>query len=226
MAATTSEITLKLLIDTKTKKVVFAEAKKDFVDLLFGLLQVPVGSIMGNLLENGMDGAGSMARLYKSVMDLESSCLLTNVSRDLLLWPELSSSSRSINLPPMLQSFESSKWKSTETQIKHASYSAFGKASDHFGTALSSPKSDGFVGGMMQYTVMDDLTVRPLSPISTITLLNTIGVKDFSSLVEKNVIINFKKGLEIVKASFVSDTVLSDVFVRNQAPKEETLSHV
>ncbi|KAH7550035.1 hypothetical protein ACOSP7_024855 [Xanthoceras sorbifolium] len=215
MAATTSEITLKLLIDTKTKKVVFAEAKKDFVDLLFGLLQVPVGSIMGNLLENGMDGAGSMARLYKSVIDLESSCLLTNVSRDLLLWPELSSSSRSINLPPMLQSFESSKWKSTETQTKHASYSAFGMAP-------SSPKSDGFVGGMMQYTVMDDLTVRPLSPISTITLLNTIGVKDFSSLVEKNVIINFKKGLEIVKASFVSDTVLSDVFVRNQAPKEET----
>ncbi|KAK3206243.1 hypothetical protein Dsin_020289 [Dipteronia sinensis] len=247
-ATTTGEMTLKLLIDSKTEKVVFAEAKKDFVDYLFGLLQVPVGSILGNLLDNKMDGAGSMARVYKSVMDLESSYLLTDVSRDLLLYPEMSSSSTSITIPPLLQSFVFSKKKS-ETGTRRDSYASpslfgathqFSPATANSFCASSSPsfspspfgfspansslfcpssspsKQDGFVREMTQYMVMDDLTVKPSSPISSITLLNTIGVKDFSCLVEKIVTINFKKGLELVKASFVSDTVLSDVFVRNQ----------
>ena len=54
MAATTKTTTLKLLIDNKSKRVVNAEAGNDFVDFLFGLMQVPLGSIMGNLLENCM----------------------------------------------------------------------------------------------------------------------------------------------------------------------------
>ncbi|TXG74054.1 hypothetical protein EZV62_002633 [Acer yangbiense] len=226
MAATTAtrEITLKLLIDSNTEKVVFAEAKKDFFDYLFGLLQVPVGSILGNLLANTMDGAGSMARVYKSVMDLESSYLLTSVSRDLLLYPEMSSSSTSVTIPPLLQSFVFSK-KKCVTETRHDSYAnssgAFGFRASPFanssGFGVASPsKPGGFVRGMTQYMVMDDLTVKPSSPISSITLLNTIGVKDFSCLVEKIVTINFNKGLELVKTSFVSDTVLSDVFVRNQ----------
>ncbi|KAI9193927.1 hypothetical protein LWI28_001432 [Acer negundo] len=244
---TTGEITLKLLIDSNTDKVVFAEAKKDFLDYLFGLLQVPVGSIMGNLLVNKMESAGSMARVYKSVIDLESSYLLTNLSRDLLLCPEMSSSSTSIAIPPLLKSFVFSKKKSENDTRRdsYASPSTFGAApsatsysfansSPFFGASSSAPslfgssvlsststvaspsKQDGFVRGMTQYMVMDDLTVKPSSPISSITLLNTIGVKDFSCLVEKIVTINFNKGLELVKTSFVSKTVLSDVFVRNQ----------
>ncbi|TXG74053.1 hypothetical protein EZV62_002632 [Acer yangbiense] len=227
---TTGEITLKLLIDSNTEKVVFAEAKKDFVDYLFGLLQVPVGSILGNLLANKMDGAGSISRVYKSVMDLESSYLLTDVSRDLLLCPKMSSSSTSITIPPLLQSFEISNKKSeNETRRdSNANVTLFGatpSAPSLFGSSFSSTnteaivaspsKPEGFVSGMTQYMVMDDLTVKLSSPISSVTLLNTIGVKDFSCFVEKIVTINFNKGLELVKASFVSDTVLSDVFVRN-----------
>ncbi|KAK1586350.1 hypothetical protein Q3G72_001679 [Acer saccharum] len=231
MAATTAtrEITLKLLIDTNTEKVVFAEAKKDFVDYLFGLLQVPVGSILGNLLANKMDGAGSISRVYKSVMDLESSYLLTDVSRDLLLCPKMSSSSTSITIPPLLQSFEFSDKKSeNETRSDSNANVMFGaipsapsRSVPLFGSACSpttteaivaSPsKPEGFVSGMTRYMVMDDLTVKPSSPISSITLLNSIGVKDFSCFVEKIVTINFNKGLDLVKASFVSDTVLSDV---------------
>ncbi|KAK2643108.1 hypothetical protein Ddye_024871 [Dipteronia dyeriana] len=233
-ATTTGEITLKLLIDSNTEKVVFAEAKKDFVDYLFGLLQVPIGSIIGYLLANKMDGADSMARVYKSVTDLESSYLLTNVSKDLLLCPKMSSSSTSITIPPLLQNFEFSKKKiETKTRGKTRRSGLPGAASPSSSFGFSSPaaspslfnstitvaspsKPDGFVRGMTQYMVMDDLTVKPSSPSSSVTLLNTFGVKDFSCLVEKVVTINFNKGLELVKASFVSDTVLSDVFVRNQ----------
>ncbi|RVX13799.1 hypothetical protein CK203_010331 [Vitis vinifera] len=36
---------LKLLINTQDNKVVFAEAEKDFIDLLFNLLTLPIGTI-------------------------------------------------------------------------------------------------------------------------------------------------------------------------------------
>jgi hypothetical protein len=45
----------------------------------------------------------------------------------------------------------------------------------------------GFVQGVVTYTVTDNLTVTPMSAISSMTLLNTLGVRDFRSLQEKTV---------------------------------------
>ncbi|CAI0625993.1 unnamed protein product [Linum tenue] len=42
----TRKVTLKLLINKKTKKVLFAEAGKDFVDFLFTLLSFPLGTVI------------------------------------------------------------------------------------------------------------------------------------------------------------------------------------
>ena len=42
---------LKLLIDEKRNKVVLAEAKQDFVDVLISLLTIPMGNI-ARLLKN------------------------------------------------------------------------------------------------------------------------------------------------------------------------------
>ena len=47
--------------------------------------------------------------------------------------------------------------------------------------------SKGFVQGVVTYTVMDDLKVAPMSTISGITLLNTFGVTDIGTLLEKTV---------------------------------------
>ncbi|GFY83630.1 hypothetical protein Acr_03g0004040 [Actinidia rufa] len=43
----------------------------------------------------------------------------------------------------------------------------------------------GFVQGVVTYMVMDDLVVKPMSGISSITLLNKFNVKDLSALEEK-----------------------------------------
>ncbi|EMS46366.1 hypothetical protein TRIUR3_11390 [Triticum urartu] len=69
----------------------------------------------------------------------------------------------------------------------------------------------GFVQGIVTYTVMDDLTVTPMSSISSITLLNTFAVRDLSALQEKTVQLGYDQGLEILKASLQSKTVLTDV---------------
>lgn len=54
----------------------------------------------------------------------------------------------------------------------------------------------GFVqGGMVTYTVTDDLVISPMSNVSTIALLNACAVRDFGSLQERVVQIGYKEVL-------------------------------
>ncbi|GJN05778.1 hypothetical protein PR202_ga23442 [Eleusine coracana subsp. coracana] len=85
------------------------------------------------------------------------------------------------------------------------------------GTAVQqSTGGKGFVQGIVTYTVLDNLTISPMSAISSITLLNTFAVKDLGDLQEKNVLLGYKEGLAILKASLQSQTVLTDVFLGNR----------
>uniref|UniRef100_A0A0D9UWV5 Aminoacyl-transfer RNA synthetases class-II family profile domain-containing protein n=1 Tax=Leersia perrieri TaxID=77586 RepID=A0A0D9UWV5_9ORYZ len=71
-----------------------------------------------------------------------------------------------------------------------------------------------FVQGVVTYTVMDDLTVCPMSSISSIiALLNTFAVKDLGTVKETTVQLGYTEGLAILRASLQSKTVLSDVFL-------------
>uniref|UniRef100_A0A0E0JE70 DUF674 domain-containing protein n=1 Tax=Oryza punctata TaxID=4537 RepID=A0A0E0JE70_ORYPU len=79
----------------------------------------------------------------------------------------------------------------------------------------------GFVRDVVTYTVMDDLTFMPMSSISSIALLSKLGVEDLSALEEKTVKIGYQEGLEILKASLQSKTVLTDVFL-NRKKKART----
>ncbi|GJN37443.1 hypothetical protein PR202_gb26399 [Eleusine coracana subsp. coracana] len=79
--------------------------------------------------------------------------------------------------------------------------------------ATSTLAAAGFVQGIVTYTVMDDLKVAPMSTISGITLLNTFGITDIGMLQEKTVQLGYEEGLEILRVSLQSKTVLSDVFL-------------
>nr|XP_023887937.1 uncharacterized protein LOC112000063 [Quercus suber] len=71
----------------------------------------------------------------------------------------------------------------------------------------------GYVKGLVTYMVMDDLVVKPMSTISTITLLNKFNVQEFGALEEKVVNLGMDEGAKILKASLYSKTVLTDVFL-------------
>ena len=101
-------------------------------------------------------------------------------------------------------------------------------------------------GGMVVSTVTDDLTIFPMSNISSIALLNTVAVRDLGALQEKTVQVGYKEvttvsqfshafstfyfyfygtancsvmhlqGVEILKTSLQSKTVLTDVFLGNK----------
>jgi len=65
-SSSSSSLTLRLLIDSKREKVLFAEASKDVVDFLLSLLCLPMATII-RIVSN----VGSLANLYQSVEDLD-----------------------------------------------------------------------------------------------------------------------------------------------------------
>ncbi|CAL4910638.1 unnamed protein product [Urochloa decumbens] len=82
-----STISLKLLVDNKTKKVLFAEAGKEFVDFVFSLLTLPIGAVVKLISAGTMQG--SIGRLYQSVDHMGSSYLLPGTDKKDLLQPKV-----------------------------------------------------------------------------------------------------------------------------------------
>ncbi|KAL9679630.1 hypothetical protein QQ045_017496 [Rhodiola kirilowii] len=82
----------------------------------------------------------------------------------------------------------------------------------------------GYVKGMVSYMVMDDLVVKPMSStISIVSLLSTFNIKDVGDLKEMTVSIGMAEGLQLLRASLFSKTVLTDVFLSQTEVKEEVV---
>ncbi|KAI8539929.1 hypothetical protein RHMOL_Rhmol09G0220900 [Rhododendron molle] len=80
-------ITLKLLVDTTNNRVLFAEAGKDFIDFLFTLLSLPVGTVVRLLTAKSM--VGCLGKLYDSVENLSDTYMQPNLSKEVLLKPKV-----------------------------------------------------------------------------------------------------------------------------------------
>ncbi|CAO2185704.1 unnamed protein product [Urochloa humidicola] len=243
MSTTTRTLTMKLLIDTTANRVLFAEADKDVVDFLFSLLALPVATIVEMLGKRSMSGSfgniyGSVEKLsYTYVLPgMEKGDLLYPT-----VVPSAASTSRSPLLAlPALSSGQPKSFACSNRSCGTCSYyvtdtsgrkcpSCSGKmtmlltfvppVADSSGYNVQKQKASsraaakGFVQGVVTYTVKDDLTVTPMSTISSVTLLSTAGVTNLAALHEKTVRLGYTEGLEIVKASLQSKTVLTDVFL-------------
>ncbi|GMI87022.1 hypothetical protein like AT5G01130 [Hibiscus trionum] len=106
MATTAATVSLKLLIDSKGQRVLFAEADKDFVDFLFNILLLPVGTVIRLLTKEGM--VGCIGNLYRSVENLGDAYIQQTTTRDNLLKPTYSSS-LAADVPLLLPNIQSSK---------------------------------------------------------------------------------------------------------------------
>ncbi|PWZ31358.1 hypothetical protein Zm00014a_001891 [Zea mays] len=258
MSTTTATPTLsmKLLIDRRTQRVLFAEASKDVVDFLFSLLTLPVATAVKLVGKDAM--VGCVGNLYASVEKLDSTYVQDGAAKDALLCPTVVSpaantSSSLLRLPEPSSVQPKNMYRCTGNTVafrafegRHRSYSSchnyvtdeHGKACPHCRVSMTTevqylpspgpssgsgqvaaPQSavGGFVQGIVTYTVLDDLTVTPMSAISSITLLNTFAVADLGDLEEKKVQLGYNEGLAVLKASLQSKTVLTDVFIHGKA---------
>ncbi|CAN1269330.1 hypothetical protein LINPERPRIM_LOCUS13546 [Linum perenne] len=87
--ATTTKVTLKLLIDKKSNKVLFAEAGKEFVDFLFSILSLPLGTVIRLLSMDKM--VGCLGNLYQSIEELGDTFIQQSTSKDIVLNPKVQS---------------------------------------------------------------------------------------------------------------------------------------
>lgn len=229
---TTSEetkLSMKLLIDTTARKVLFAEAEKDCVDFLFHILSLPVGTVTRLLKEKEMK-CGCLPNLYESVENLNDKYIQSNQCKDILLKPKSSVGNIS-SVPFLLLNDVPTPERSfycCSSNICHFTvsddpsalcptccYSMSSKL-----TYVAPPVSKeaeaatrGFVKDVMTYMVTDDLVVKPMSTISSIALLNKFSVRDIAVLQEEVVSFGMEEALELLKASFESKTVLTSVFM-------------
>ncbi|KAH7837576.1 hypothetical protein Vadar_015354 [Vaccinium darrowii] len=257
MASTSAkqEIRIKLLVDNSSRKVLFAEAGKDFIDFLFGLLELPLGSILALLFQNGVSGSGSLGKIYESVKNLDDDYLVSNQIREFLMRPRIADVAPASNTKNTLLkqfpkqesynpnpsqhqnfSFQSPRFgrssgfappPSTFSFAFATSSSPFSSASAFYSSSLGSSTTvvaapgapaapvvvEGYVKGLVTYMVMDDLLVKPMSNISGISILSSMKVQNLGSVEEKTVEVDLDMGLKLLKASFESSTVLTDVFL-------------
>lgn len=193
-----TEISLKVVIDRAKKKVVFAEASSDFVDILFSFLTMPMGTIV-RLLANRSDPShekvsiGGFNNLYKSVANLDHMYFGTKECQDMLLQTRNSAEVQCQNLKIKIDdmkpiqyficegfSNESSPYLSTCNTAKcKKCYLPFRREIhfDAIGEGVFVPKTLSFV-------ISDDLHVIPNNPTSTLGILESSGIKDFAALEE------------------------------------------
>ncbi|KAK4441218.1 hypothetical protein Salat_0456700 [Sesamum alatum] len=220
-----STVSLNLFIDTQGKRVLYAEAAKDFVDFLFNVLCQSVGTVIG-LTPNPEAAAGSLVSLYKSINELNESYFLQKHIKDTALTPAAHRSG--FDVPLLALNYT----PTAKTYYRcSVSYCANQHVSDVSGLVcpyckgimsvtmryLSPPtttRSNGFVKGMVTYMVMDDLSVMPLSTKSTITLLKEFNVKNVNAVEEKVVSVGKDEAVKLLTAAFHSKTVLTHVFLK------------
>uniref|UniRef100_A0A2N9HCW7 DUF674 domain-containing protein n=1 Tax=Fagus sylvatica TaxID=28930 RepID=A0A2N9HCW7_FAGSY len=263
MAAAVTKVSLKLMIHTESRRVVYAEASKEFVDFLFYILSLPVATFIPLLNE---EMVGSLGNIYDSIANLSTTYLRPNVKKDSLLKP-IAYFPAGTGVPLQLPNVESPRklyrcssgnctyvyddstaicscsGSGSVTSFGSGAPSAFGSGTS-FGSVsgrsnsmscesqyLGPPSANipyssvgDYVKGKVIYMVMDDLAVKPLSTISITTQLHKFEVKEIGALEEKVVELGMDEVVKLLKASLLSKTILTDVFL--PVLKEEVMNNI
>jgi hypothetical protein len=226
---------VRLFINKRNRRVLYAEAGKDFVDLLFGFLLLPTGGVIRLLREHGSTSSKSVAsisNLYKSVDKLNATYMTTE--KTFWLKPHKSficyngSPRIEYAIPPIYyacgnanRDFDSKHQLSTRAGQRCVcgheltnQLHFLDHPSSYFSSSSANPDQmiPGFVKETVTFIITDDLNILPISTITRIILLNQLEVKDLSELEEITVTVGPDKALELLWASMASTTVLNDAF--------------
>ncbi|KAJ1261284.1 hypothetical protein BS78_09G016900 [Paspalum vaginatum] len=197
-----SKISLKLLVDSKAKQVLFAEAGKEFVDFVFSLLTLPIGAVAKLVSAGTMHG--SVGRLYQSVDRIGASYLQPGTDKSELLQPKvMHPDARELLLlrgrdgeepqgptrtaTPRFKLYTCAAAQCATVAMERGA--ACPQCKQPMGTEMtlvlpSAPAAAageeeeemdggaGYVKGLVTYMVTDGLEVTPMSAISSITLIN------------------------------------------------------
>lgn len=215
-SAASPEMKMRLLIDTKANRVLRAEAGKDVVDYILGILAMPLCNIAKLLKRDGQ--AAGVANIYDSAEKIDPSYMRSSSVRDALLNPHRYTLLQHPLVRSPASTVQAPVQATTPTSMPQPSSSAQTSVTVASGTsscgAAGGVRTGGFVQDLVIYTIMDDLTITPMSRTSATDLLSQLNA-EYKGLVLEEKLVDFgpKERLDIVKVSMVSSTVLTDVFL-------------
>ncbi|CAN1730060.1 hypothetical protein LINPERHAP1_LOCUS819 [Linum perenne] len=233
-----SQVSLKLLIDKQTRKLVYGEAGKEFVDFLLTILSLPLGTVTMLLSKNNMVGClASLGSLYQSIENLNDTYIIQ--SKSSILNPEaLYSPTKNTTLLStdgltgirQFYTCSNTKFYMCPTSEKH-SFERLVTADSRViclhckrpmntcmryldaANSKTGGQEGGFVKGAASYMIMDNLEVKAMSTVSIMAAFSRVSIKDVGALEEKVVKVTSAEGLKILKASLTTQAVLSTVFL-------------
>ena len=180
------EIVVKIVFRKSNGKILLAEGKADFADLIFSFLTIPLGGALQ--LMGGCSYVGSVDGLYKSVVDLDEHYFTTkkvkNKFLDPLLAPQFKLSSNL--LPLSYDKFPNYRYlilnpSSTKSCFLSSTCiipNSLSRCYSWVFLELLSDRSnngEAYIKGPTTYIATDDLVVRPSSRISVMSLLSSMS---------------------------------------------------
>ncbi|CAL8999068.1 unnamed protein product, partial [Prunus brigantina] len=225
----TNSIELKVLVDKGSNKVIFIEPDNDFVDVLFSLLTIPMGTII-RLARKHSDAVaiGCMNNLYASVENFDDQEFWMHTCKDMLLHPRNAADSQCNALKLKLDDAEPRRYFMCPNFCKVLSYYVIWgcrccPSSISWERSLSFRASqDGsvFVKGQTRFTVTDDLQVIPPSS-SANSVFTKLRVMDVDAMEELTINIGTVEILNLLMCSLVSKTPLTETLLK---PKQDLKS--
>ncbi|CAI0550449.1 unnamed protein product [Linum tenue] len=187
------KVTLKLLVDKKSHKVLFGEAGKEFVDFLFTILSLPLGTV--TRLFSKKYYAIHPNNLYQSIEDLNDTFIQPTLNKHTILNPETPTTGSTLLLSDdgstPTRKFYTCQYSHRVVTFdplamcpKCSSTSRMQYAVELVASPAKNNEAGGFLKGVVTYMVMDDLEVKPMSTISSITLLNKFNIQEVGALEE------------------------------------------
>ncbi|KAJ9551068.1 hypothetical protein OSB04_015113 [Centaurea solstitialis] len=189
------KMTLRVAWQKSTSKFLFAEAEENFVDFLFGFLEIPLGTLIGKLM-NGNTSFECLDNLFASISNMSvGRCINSEVRKDLLIKPAL-------------------QWKYVSVnQIFPLDVSCFETYLEGCNRKLNDPRVKGsFLKAPTQFMLTDDLVITPLSSISGFSMLNKLKVP-LNDVERHSVTIGIEEALKILKASLKSSSTFTDALL-------------
>lgn len=231
LMAKMGKLSLKLVVDKEKNRVVFAESDKDFVDILFSLLTLPLGTI---IRRTGKKSAplGCLNTMYKSIENLGKYCFETEACKNMLLEPRSASEEHCEGLKIKVDDLNPRRFHVclnclTDRYNPSQVYSLVPGARcnscrNTMSNVLEKPRKayvensrDGVFanGGAKLFMVSDDLRVMAASTANTLALLKELGITDCTILEERDVEVGQNEILSLLERFLLSKTPISEVFL-------------
>jgi hypothetical protein len=203
------KVTLRVLVDKEKNKVVYAEAGKDFVDVIFSFLTLPLGTIARLVAKDDSNieafQFGSISSLYQSVANLDQQYLWSETCKEMLLQPRNSMEAYCRQLKLNIDDTEPMRYFMCENwycrkKERGCLLSLFRNKKCYCGRVLDRevfPKclnlERGFVKENATFIICDDLCVIPNVFGASLNLLQKLGVETIEAIDEQTVEIDMKQ---------------------------------